>query len=174
MPENPVMVMETNYGTIEFLLYPHIAPKASENFIRLAEKGSYNNAPFHRIIPEFVIQGGDFTKGNGTGGKSIWGKDFADEFSDEVQFDTPGKLAMANAGPNTNGSQFFITTAPTPWFNKKHTLFGVVIAGWETVQALEALGSNSGAPRTYEGWWFNPTARLEAPVILKMYLKQEN
>lgn len=170
MPENPIMVMETNYGTMEILLLPHIAPKASENFIRLAEKGSYENVPFHRIIPNFIIQGGDYTKQNGSGGKSIWNRPFEDEFSDQLLFDAPGRVGMSNAGPNSNGSQFFITTAATPWFNNRHTLFGVVIEGLDTMRTIEALGSPSGKVRTSKGWWWDPVY-VEPPVILNLYLK---
>lgn len=112
-----------------------------------------------------MIQGGDFTKKNGTGGHSIWHKHFEDEFSDDLLFDAPGKLAMANAGPNTNGSQFFITTASTPWLQNKHTLFGTLVSGFETMESIEALGSASGAIGT---WWYPVDPK---PIILNAHLK---
>lgn len=140
------VVMETTQGKIELILFNDIAPKACENFISLAKKGYYNGVTFHRIIPSFMIQGGDPT-GTGRGGQSIFGKPFADEFSNSVQFNKPGLLAMANAGPNTNGSQFFITTAKTPWLNQRHTIFGEVVSGNEVVKKIEALGSESGKPK---------------------------
>ncbi len=147
MPADPIMVIETNQGSIEVRLFPQVAPKAVENFIRLAESGYYNNTTFHRIIPSFMIQGGD-PRGNGTGGESIWKTKFQDEYSPTVLFNKPGYLAMANAGPNTNGSQFFITTAKTPWLNHKHTIFGEVIGGTEVVKKIETAGSQSGAPKS--------------------------
>jgi peptidylprolyl isomerase len=134
--DNKIVVLETNQGNIEIKLMPQIAPKACENFIKLCEKGYYNGTIFHRVIKGFMIQGGDPT-GTGMGGKSIWGKSFEDEVSEEAEFNTPGILAMANAGPNTNGSQFFITCAKTPWLNMKHTIFGEVIDGYDVVQKIE-------------------------------------
>jgi len=134
--ENNVVVLETSQGNIEIRLMPEVAPKACENFSKLAEKGYYNGLIFHRVIKGFMIQGGDPT-GTGTGGASVWGKPFADEVSPEAGFDKPGLLAMANAGPNTNGSQFFITTAPAPWLNMRHTVFGEVISGYDVVQKIE-------------------------------------
>lgn len=144
---NPVVVMETTEGTIELTLLSDVAPLACENMIKLAESGKYNNAPFHRIIPKFMIQGGDYERGNGTGGQSAFGKPFKDEFSSKVRFEKPGLLAMANAGPGTNGSQFFITTAKTDWLQGKHTIFGEVTSGYDVVQKIEALGSPSGRPK---------------------------
>ncbi len=135
--ERPIVVIETNQGNFEVVLFPDIAPKACENFITHAEKGYYKGTTFHRVISGFMIQGGD-PRGNGTGGESIWGKSFEDEFSPKVKFDKPGLLAMANAGPNTNGSQFFITTAPTPWLNSRHTIFGEVVKGYDVVQKIES------------------------------------
>jgi len=123
--KNPVAIMQTSQGNIEIKLRPDIAPKAVENFIKLSQKGYYNGTIFHRIIKDFMIQGGDPT-GTGRGGKSIWNKPFEDEFKAGVVFDRPGILAMANAGKNTNGSQFFITTVPTYWLNGYHTIFGYV------------------------------------------------
>jgi len=131
-----IMEMETSQGTIEIELMPKIAPKASENFMRLAEKNYYDGLVFHRIIKGFMIQGGDPT-GTGAGGESIWGKEFKDECTSAVSFDSPYLLAMANRGPDTNGSQFFITTAETPWLNKKHTIFGKVIKGTDVVDKLD-------------------------------------
>ncbi|MCX5709010.1 MAG: peptidylprolyl isomerase, partial [Candidatus Omnitrophica bacterium] len=103
------VILETNAGKIEIKLFPDVAPKACENFTKLVGKGYYNGIIFHRVIKDFMIQGGDPT-GTGRGGESIWGKPFEDEFKSDVTFDRPGILAMANAGPKTNGSQFFITT----------------------------------------------------------------
>lgn len=136
MPENPVIVMETSQGTIEFKLRPDLAPKACENMIRLAEKGYYDDTTFHRVIQEFMIQGGD-PEGTGRGGSSVWGKNFEDECHEDVCFDRPGLLAMANAGPGTNGSQFFITTVKTPWLNMRHTIFGEVVKGEDIVKKIE-------------------------------------
>jgi peptidylprolyl isomerase len=158
---HPVAVIKTNYGLIEVQLFPEVAPKATENFIGLAKSGSYNDCPFHRIISNFMIQGGDFTNKDGTGGRSIWGTYFQDEFSDNVLFDKPGRLAMANKGKDTNGSQFFITTVPTPWLNKKHSIFGQVVKGFETVKKIESLGSHSGQVSQP---WFGK--KVEQPKIL--------
>jgi peptidylprolyl isomerase len=139
---SPVIVLETSKGRIELELMPGVAPKACENFTGLAERGFYDGVVFHRVIKDFMIQGGDPT-GTGRGGASIWGEFFEDEISDDVKFDAPGMLAMANAGPNTNGSQFFITTEKTPWLNRRHTIFGKVIAGYETVEEIENVGTDS-------------------------------
>lgn len=158
--ENKVVVLETNQGNIEIKLLPEVAPKACENFTKLAEKGYYNGIIFHRVIRDFMIQGGDPT-GTGMGGESAWGKPFADEVSPKVKFDKPGILAMANAGPGTNGSQFFITTAVTPWLNMRHTIFGEVISGYNVVQKIE--GTQTGA---------NDKPRNEQKII-KAYLKNE-
>ena len=132
----PVVVLETNVGKIELKLFPKIAPKAVENFTTHVKNGYYNGLIFHRIIKDFMIQGGD-PNGNGTGGESIWKKDFEDEFAPNIVFDRPYLLAMANRGPKTNGSQFFITTVPTPWLNGRHTIFGEVVAGQDVVRKLE-------------------------------------
>ena len=132
----PVAVMETTQGVIEIDLRPDVAPKACENFIALAKKGYYNGLLFHRIIKGFMIQGGDPT-GTGAGGTSVWGKNFEDEITPKLTFERPLLLAMANRGPNTNGSQFFITVAPTPWLNGHHTIFGTVIKGADIVKKLE-------------------------------------
>jgi peptidylprolyl isomerase len=130
------VVLETNQGVIEIKLMPDVAPKACENFTKLIEKGYYNGIIFHRVIKNFMIQGGDPT-GTGSGGESIWGAPFLDEVTPNVKFDRLGLLAMANAGPNTNGSQFFITTVPTPWLNMRHTIFGEVVSGYDVVQKIE-------------------------------------
>ena len=141
--KKPVVVMETTQGTFEVTLNPAIAPKTCENFIGLVKSGYYNGLIFHRIIKNFMIQGGDPT-GTGAGGQSIWNKKFADEFSPAVKFDHPGVLAMANSGPNTNGSQFFITTTPTPWLNQKHTIFGEVTSGYDVIVKLESTKVGPG------------------------------
>ena len=139
--ENPIICLETNQGIIEIKLFPKVAPKACENFLTHVKNHYYDGIVFHRIIKGFMIQGGDPT-GTGRGGKSCWGKPFKDEVKADVAFDKPGILAMANAGPNTNGSQFFITTAKTPWLNMHHTIFGEVIKGYDIVQKLEKVKTN--------------------------------
>jgi len=139
----PVVVLETKQGVIELELYPEIAPEACKNFTRLVEKGYYNGTIFHRVIKGFMVQGGDPT-GTGRGGSSIWGGPFNDEISEKVSFDGKGVLAMANAGPDTNESQFFITTAATPHLNGKHTIFGKVIKGYEAVAAIESTPTGEG------------------------------
>lgn len=137
-----VVVLETTVGKITLKLFPKIAPLAVENFTTHIKNGYYNGLIFHRIIKNFMIQGGDPT-GSGRGGESIWKKEFKDEFAPNVVFDRPYLLAMANRGPTTNGSQFFITTAPTPWLNGKHTIFGEVIEGKEAVVKLENVSVDS-------------------------------
>ncbi len=143
-------VFHTTIGTITCSLFEKEAPKTVENFVGLAEgtkewtdpktnakqkKRFYDGLIFHRVIPNFMIQGGD-PEGTGRGGP---GYQFEDEFNSGLKFDKPGKLAMANAGPNTNGSQFFITTVATPWLDNRHTIFGQVIEGQEVVEAIEAV-----------------------------------
>ncbi len=140
--DSNIVVLETTQGKIEIRLMPEVAPKACENFKKLVEKGYYNGLIFHRVIKNFMIQGGDPT-GTGAGGQSVWGVPFEDEVTPSVTFDRPGLVAMANAGPKTNGSQFFITTANTPWLNMKHTIFGEVISGYDAVQKIEYSQADS-------------------------------
>ncbi|MFH1868286.1 MAG: peptidylprolyl isomerase [Candidatus Omnitrophota bacterium] len=153
-----IVIFETTQGNVELKLFEDIAPKACENFISLIKKGYYDGIIFHRVIKKFMVQGGDPT-GTGRGGESIWGRPFKDEFDQSVGFDKPGILAMANSGPGTNGSQFFITTAPTPWLNMKHTIFGEVVSGYENVEKIEN----------------QPTGPQDKPLseqkIIKAYLK---
>lgn len=162
------VIMNTNKGAIKLELYPEIAPKTVENFIGLAKENYYDGVIFHRVISDFMIQGGDPT-GTGMGGKSIWGEQFEDEFSPYL-FNLRGALSMANAGPGTNGSQFFIVTAPevpanmmeqmsgagypedvieaydneggTPWLDQKHTVFGHVVEGMDIVDDINKTPTN--------------------------------
>jgi len=133
-----VAVVQTNMGTIEIQLFENKAPKTVENFAGLAQKGYYDSVIFHRVIDKFMIQGGDPT-GTGSGGESFWGGKFEDEFDASLKHDEPGVLSMANAGPNTNGSQFFITVIPTPWLDGKHSVFGKVINGMDVVYAISKV-----------------------------------
>lgn len=159
--KGPKAIIETNYGKMHFQLFPQIAPKAVENFIGLSNKGYYDGVVFHRVIKDFMIQGGDPT-GTGMGGNSIWKTPFEDEFADNL-FNLRGALSMANAGPGTNGSQFFIVqnqnldpmmvkemeTAKypteiiekyreggTPWLDHRHTVFGHLISGWDVLDKI--------------------------------------
>lgn len=161
--DGPKATIKTNFGDIKVQLFPKQAPKSVENFVVLAQKGYYDGIIFHRVIPDFMIQGGDPT-GTGMGGESLWGKPFEDEFSQEV-FNLRGALSMANAGPNTNGSQFFIVQKPqldagmsdqmkqagypeeivtaygnggTPWLDFRHTVFGAVSDGMDIVDKIAA------------------------------------
>lgn len=130
-------IMHTTLGDIHLRLFPDAAPKAVENFVTHARAGYYNNTLFHRVIKKFMIQGGD-PLGDGTGGESIWGREFEDEFS-ALKHDKPYTLSMANAGPNTNGSQYFITTERAPWLDKKHTIFGRAVGGLDVVKKIEGV-----------------------------------
>jgi len=157
--KNQIVVLETNQGNIELEMNAKVAPKAVENFTTHVKNGYYNGIIFHRVIKGFMIQGGDPT-GTGTGGASIWKKDFDNEYAANVVFDKPYILAMANRGPNTNGSQFFITTAATPHLNGGYTIFGKVVAGQDVVQKIENT----------------KTAAMDRPVkkqtIIKAYIKK--
>ncbi|MBU0720680.1 peptidylprolyl isomerase [bacterium] len=159
---NPHVVLETTQGVIELELYPDVAPLAVENFMTLVKKGYYNGIAFHRIIRGFMIQGGDPTE-TGRGGSSIWETPFKDEFKTQM-FDKAGVLAMANAGPNTNGSQFFITTAPTPWLNGYHTIFGKA-----TPQSLKTLMSLDKVKTLGRSGGDRPQERQE---IINAYIKE--
>ncbi|WP_040458852.1 peptidylprolyl isomerase [Limosilactobacillus antri] len=163
--EGPKATIKTSLGDVKVQLFAKLAPKTVKNFVELAKKGYYNGVLFHRVIPDFMIQGGDPT-GTGRGGESIYGKAFEDEFSDQL-FNFNGALSMANAGPNTNGSQFFIVSASrvpanmleqmklvgypqeiidhyketggTPWLDHRHTVFGQVISGMEIVEKISKV-----------------------------------
>lgn len=163
--EGPQATIKTSLGEVKVQLFAKLAPKTVKNFVELAKKGYYNGVLFHRVIPDFMIQGGDPT-GTGRGGESIYGKAFEDEFSDQL-FNFNGALSMANAGPNTNGSQFFIVSASrvpanmleqmkmvgypqeiidhyketggTPWLDHRHTVFGQVISGMEIVEKISKV-----------------------------------
>lgn len=160
---NPIAVLETTQGTIEIELRADLAPKTVENFSTHIKNGYYNGLIFHRIIKNFMIQGGDPT-GTGRGGESIWGGKFKDEFNAKAMFNTTGVLAMANAGPNTNGSQFFITTANTPWLNGKHTIFGYV-KGEKSFEVIKKL-ENVKTTGRYGG-----DKPLKEQKIIKAYLQ---
>ena len=133
--EKLVATVKTNVGDFEIELFATKTPKTVENFIGLATTGKYDNIIFHRVIPQFMIQGGDPT-GTGRGGESFWGGKFEDEIDMSLHHDKAGILSMANAGPNTNGSQFFITLVPTPWLDGKHSVFGEVITGLDVVNSI--------------------------------------
>ncbi|WP_415396605.1 peptidylprolyl isomerase [Sulfurimonas sp. CS5] len=158
---NPHVIIETTQGNIELVLYKDIAPLTVENFTTHVKNGYYNGVAFHRVIKGFMIQGGDPTE-SGRGGESIWGGSFKDEFKDKT-FDKVGILAMANSGPNTNGSQFFITTAKTPWLNGRHTIFGQI-----TDKSLKTLMKLNNIPTLGRSGGDRPQERQE---IIKAYLK---
>jgi peptidylprolyl isomerase len=141
--ENFNVILETTQGNVEIELMPGIAPLAVANFVGHIKSGYYDDLIFHRVIEGFMVQGGD-PLGNGTGGESIWGKNFPDEFSPEARFDTEGLLAMANSGPMTNGSQFFITTSTPEWLNDKHTIFGKVVEGYDKLKKIEGVEKGAG------------------------------
>ncbi|GES66059.1 cyclophilin type CYPA peptidyl-prolyl cis-trans isomerase [Aspergillus terreus] len=148
----PVGSSTPKTGRVNFKLFNDVVPKTAANFAELCKKPQgegYKGSSFHRIIPQFMLQGGDFTRGNGTGGRSIYGEKFADE-NFQLKHTKPGILSMANAGPNTNGSQFFITTVVTSWLDGKHVVFGEVAdeASMQIVKEIEALGSSSGSVRS--------------------------
>ena len=158
---NPHVVLETTQGNIEIELFPEVAPLAVENFTTHVKNGYYDGIAFHRIIRDFMIQGGDPTE-SGRGGESIWNKPFKDEFKNKV-FDKAGVLAMANSGPWTNGSQFFITTAATPWLNGNHTIFGQI-----TPESFTTLNKLNEVATTGRGGGDKPLERQE---IVKAYIK---
>ena len=157
--KNPTAVLVTTAGVIELELFPDVAPLAVENFTTHIKNGYYDGIAFHRIIKNFMIQGGDPTE-SGRGGESIWGKPFKDEYKGKM-FDKVGVLAMANAGRHTNGSQFFITTAKTHWLNGKHTIFGqATAASMLTLQKLNNVATMRG------------DRPLERQEIIKAYIKK--
>lgn len=137
-------VLHTSLGDIHLRLFPSVAPKTVENFVTHARSGYYSNTIFHRVIRKFMIQGGD-PLGDGTGGESIWGGEFADEFS-SLRHDKPYALSMANAGPNTNASQFFITTEKASWLDRKHTIFGRAVKGLDVVHKIENVRTHKEKP----------------------------
>ncbi len=153
---NPIVFMDIGssksqiMGRVLFEVFMRKVPRTGKNFIELCKqkrKGrGYKGSTFHRIIPHFMIQGGDFTRGDGSGGHSIYGETFEDE-SFELKHDRPGLLSMANSGPNTNGSQFFVTLEYLPHLDNKHVVFGQVIDGMDVIKAVESVGSEIGAPR---------------------------
>ncbi|CAK3958115.1 Peptidyl-prolyl cis-trans isomerase-like 1 [Lecanosticta acicola] len=135
------VALETSMGQIVVELYTTHAPKTCQNFATLAGRNYYNDTVFHRVIPDFMIQGGDPT-GTGRGGSSIYGEKFEDEIRGDLKHTGAGVLSMANSGPDTNGSQFFITLAPTPWLDGKHTIFGRVKSGMRVVQRMGLVKTN--------------------------------
>ena len=157
--ENTIVVLQTNQGDVTLELWGDKAPKTVENFTGLVEKGYYDGIIFHRVIKGFMIQGGDPT-GTGMGGESLWGGKFEDEFFPNLTFDKGGLIAMANAGPNTNGSQFFITTVATYWLNGRHTIFGKVVDGYDVVKKIEDVKTGRG------------DKPIEEQKIIKAYIKK--
>ncbi len=153
---NPIVVFETNQGTFKAELFKDKAPLTAQNFLDLTNKGFYNGLKFHRVIADFMLQGGD-PNGNGTGGP---GYKIRDEFAPGLKHSTPGMLSMANAGPNTGGSQFFVTLVPTPWLDGKHAIFGKVIEGMDVVEKIGALPTNSN------------DAPLSPVIMTKVYVEK--
>lgn len=145
--EKLIATVQTNLGTFEIELFAREVPRTVKNFAGLALKGYYDGIIFHRVIKDFMIQGGDPT-GTGMGGESIYGAKFEDEFVPSLMHDSPGIVSMANAGPNTNGSQFFITVVPTPWLNARHSVFGKVIKGMDVINSISKV----------------PTGNMDRPV----------
>lgn len=142
-------IIHTVFGDIHIKLFMKDTPKTVENFCVHAKNGYYNGHIFHRVIKGFMVQTGDPT-GNGTGGESIWGGEFEDEIKPHLRHDRPYTMSMANAGPNTNGSQFFITLTPTPWLDNKHTIFGRVVKGMEVVQNISNVKTNSKTDKPFD------------------------
>lgn len=136
---NPIIVFETNQGTFKAELFTDNAPLTAKNFLDLANKGFYNGLKFHRVIADFMLQGGD-PSGNGTGGP---GYQIKDEFGPGLKHNVPGILSMANSGPHSGGSQFFVTLVPTPWLDGKHAIFGKVVSGMEVVEAIGKLPTDA-------------------------------
>jgi len=161
---NPHVILQTTQGSIELELFPKVAPLAVENFTTHVKDKYYNGIAFHRIIHNFMIQGGDPTE-SGRGGESIWHKNFKDEFGQNLVFDKPGILAMANRGPNTNGSQFFITTAKASWLNGGYTIFGKVV-GKESMKTVFKLNDVATSGRS------GGDRPLERQEIIKAYIKK--
>lgn len=158
--KDSIVCIETNQGIIEIKLKPSIAPKACKNFLTLVKKHYYDGIIFHRVIKNFMIQTGDPT-GTGRGGRSCWNKPFEDEVAADVAFSKEGIVAMANSGPNSNGSQFFITTKKTPWLNMHHTIFAEVISGYEVVKKIENVEtSDMDKPK-------------ETQKMIKVYIKKQ-
>ncbi|CAA9959884.1 hypothetical protein CFE70_003328 [Pyrenophora teres f. teres 0-1] len=155
------VALDTTIGTVVVELYNDHAPKTCKNFSTLAQRNYFNGLIFHRVIPNFMIQGGDPT-GTGRGGESIYGEKFEDEISPQLKHTGAGILSMANSGPNTNGSQFFITLAPTPWLDGKHTIFGRVKSGMQIVKKLGLVKTDK------------EDRPVEEIKIIKAYLVDDN
>ena len=153
---NPIVVFETNQGTFKAELFKDKAPLTAQNFLDLTNKGFYNGLKFHRVIADFMLQGGD-PNGNGTGGP---GYKIKDEFGPGLKHSAPGMLSMANAGPNTGGSQFFVTLVPTPWLDGKHAIFGKVVSGMDVVEKIGALPTNAN------------DAPLSPVIMTKVYVEK--